>query len=456
MAQVNIIIVDANERQQVGADLKRILWSDKLYDVALINGSFKGQRHFNRSSLRLVILVLPPIRKHAEKLLMELRSAPGQTPLLPVIDANVSTEELGDWIGWAEDFLVMPLRAAEVCARVRRLAGLEKPVLSRSAINETLEAQALAQLIGEDQEFVSLKRRIPSVARFESTVLLTGETGTGKERFARALHYSSRRAAKPFLAVNCGAIPLDLLESELYGHQKGAFTGAFAAQTGLVAEAERGTLFLDEIETLSLGSQVKLLRFLQDWTYYPIGSARVKQADVWIVASTNVELPTKIKEGTFREDLFYRLAVISLALPPLRQRKTDIPLLAAHFWKMYAPKAGRSREDLSAEVMDALCEHSWPGNVRELENVVQQLAVLTESNRVGLDDLRIPRASPRSDRSRISFAQKKAGVIEEFERSYITELLQLHQGNVTHAAQEARKDRRALGRLIKKYQITKR
>jgi DNA-binding NtrC family response regulator len=176
---------------------------------------------------------------------------------------------------------------------------------------------------------------------------------------------------------------------------------------------------------------------------------------VWIVASTNVELRTKIKEGTFREDLYYRLAVISLALPPLRQRKTDIPLLAAHFWKIYAPKAGRSHEVLSAEVMDALCEHSWPGNVRELENVVQQLAVLTESSRVGPEDLPIPRLRPKSDRGDISFAQEKAVVIEEFEKRYLTNLLEVHQGNVTHAAQEARKDRRALGRLIKKYQIAK-
>jgi two-component system response regulator GlrR len=308
-------------------------------------------------------------------------------------------------------------------------------------------------MIGEHPVFAALKRKISSVAQFESTVLLTGETGTGKERFARALHYSSRRAGKPFLAVNCGAIPEDLIESELYGHRKGAFTGAFTTQPGLIAEAANGTLFLDEIETLSLAGQVKLLRFLQDQTYYPVGSSVPRQANVWILASTNIELPRKIQDGTFREDLYYRLAVISLALPPLRERKSDIPLLAAHFWKLYSARAGRGSRDLSREVIDALCEHSWPGNVRELENVVQQLAVLTETDDVRPEDLSIPRVV--TNRSRVSFSQMKARIIEEFERGYITDLLRLHRGNVTHAAREAGKDRRALGRLIKKYRIAK-
>jgi DNA-binding NtrC family response regulator len=284
--------------------------------------------------------------------------------------------------------------------------------------------------------------------------LLTGETGTGKERCARALHYLSRRSGKPFLPVNCGAVPVELFESELYGHQKGAFTGAIVARQGLIAEAEGGTLMLDEIETLSMAAQVKLLRFLQDQTYYAVGSARPKQANVWIIASTNVELPLMIKEGTFREDLYYRLAVIRLDLPPLRERIADIRLLASHFWSMHAAKAGRSDLHLSSQVMDAFCQHSWPGNVRELENVIQQLAVLTESHEVRPEDIPIPRTNGNKSDSH-SFAEKKADAIEEFERNYITELLRTHGGNVTRAAHEAKKDRRALGRLIKKYQIVK-
>jgi two-component system response regulator GlrR len=200
---------------------------------------------------------------------------------------------------------------------------------------------------------------------------------------------------------------------------------------------------------------VKLLRFLQDQVYYPVGSAKPKQANVWIVASTNIELPTKIKEGTFREDLFYRLAVISLSLPPLRERKGDIALLASHFWDLYAARAGRAAQPLSSEVLAALTRHTWPGNVRELQNVLQQLAVLTESELVRPEDLPIPVVNAPPVSNVRSFAKRKAMVIQEFEKAYLTELLRLHGGNVTHAAQEAGKDRRAFGRLIKKHHVAK-
>ena len=380
-----------------------------------------------------------------------LKSLDARTSLLIVSSSADAATKLNGSIEFAHDFLFAPFDENELLFRVQRL--IERGH-RRTAVQEASQACALAQLIGEDPKFVSLRRRIPIVARFDSTVLLTGETGTGKERFARALHYSSPRAAKPFLPVNCGAIPLDLFESELYGHRRGAFTGAVNGQPGLIAEAEGGTLFLDEVETLSLASQVKLLRFLQDQVYYPVGSAKPKQANVWILASTNIELPLKIQNGTFREDLYYRLAVIALALPPLRQRPGDIPLLASHFWKNYSARAGRKTEPLRANILSALGRHTWPGNVRELENVIKQLAVC-ESELLQPRDLTIPHAEQFADSQSASFAQRKASVIAEFEKRYLTELLRTHQGNVTHAAVEAGKDRRALGRLIKKHRIAK-
>ena len=379
-----------------------------------------------------------------------LRSLDARTSLLIVCDSTAAITSVNGAANPATDFLFTPFDKNELLFRVRRL--IEKGH-RHATVQEAAQACALAQLIGEDPKFVSLKRRIPVVARFDSTVLLTGETGTGKERFARALHYSSPRAAKPFLPVNCGAIPLDLFESELYGHRRGAFTGSIDGQTGLIAEAEGGTLFLDEVETLSLASQVKLLRFLQDQVYYPVGSAKPKQANVWILASTNIELPLKIQDGTFREDLYYRLAVIGLALPPLRQRPGDISLLASHFWKIYSARAGRQGE-LPPNVLAALSRHNWPGNVRELQNVVQQLAV-SESELLQPRDLTIPHAEHLADSEPTSFAQRKASVIADFEKRYLTELLRTHQGNVTHAALEAGKDRRALGRLIKKHRIAR-
>lgn len=447
MSRPTITILDGEQNQPIGSQLKEILQRERSYEIN-IEDSLIVQNELRGVAPNLIIPVLPSTWKSARQLLSELRPRHNGIPLLPVITSDALDEGFTAGLADSQDFLVMPLRAAEVSLRVRRLAGGAR----RTTTPSDLAARGLAQMIGEDPAFVTLKRKISSVAQFESTVLLTGETGTGKERFARALHYSSRRAGKPFLAVNCGAIPEHLFESELYGHRKGAFTGASVAQPGLVAEAENGTLFLDEIETLSLSGQVKLLRFLQDQTYYAVGSARLQKANVWILGSTNVELPRKIHDGTFREDLFYRLAVITLALPPLRERKSDIPLLAAHFWKLYGARAGRNG-DLPADVIDALCQYSWPGNVRELENVVQQLAVLSESDRVRTEDLPIPRVV--NSRSRVSFSQMKARIIEEFERGYLTELLRLHRGNVTRAAREAGKDRRALGRLIKKYRIAK-
>ena len=449
MGRSTITILDGDLSQHIGVQLKDILQRESSYQVDIVCGSVWINQALRSAEPQLIIPVLPPTWGRAQELLSKLKPFQNRIPLLPVISSNALSEALEAGLDDSHDFLITPLREAEVYFRVKRLTTDDR----QPPVQSKIEARAFAQMIGEDPAFLAVKRKIPSVARFESTVLLMGETGTGKERFARALHYSSRRAGNPFLAVNCGAIPEDLFESELYGHRKGAFTGACTAQAGLIAEAENGTLFLDEIETLSLSGQVKLLRFLQDQTYYPVGSARSRQANVWIVASTNVELPRKIREGTFREDLYYRLAVISLALPPLRERRSDVPLLAAHFWKLYSARAGRPRRDLPKEVIDELCRHSWPGNVRELENVVQQLAVLTESDDVRREDLSISRIAV--NKSRVSFSQMKSRIIEEFERGYITELLRSHRGNVTQAAREAGKDRRALGRLIKKYQIAK-
>jgi two-component system, NtrC family, response regulator GlrR len=447
-----IIIFDETDGQPVGSQLKAFLQREKSYQVKLVGGAGDDPGEMGKLLPRLLMPVFPPIKERAEKLLAGLGVIMSQVPLLPVVSPEALSAGFCDRLMATHDFLVTPIKEAELRLRVQRLTSHLQPEMTRKELIESCE---LEQLIGEDMEFVALKRKISIAAKFESTVLLTGETGTGKEKCARALHYLSARDGKPFLPVNCGAIPVDLFESELFGHEKGAFTSACVAHRGLIAEADGGTLFLDEIESLNLTSQVKLLRFLQDRTYYPIGSAKERQANVRIIAATNVDLHSSIRERTFREDLFYRLAVINLVIPPLRQRKSDIPLLAAHFWKMYGKKAGQPASDLSPEVVEALSQYSWPGNVRELENIIQQLTMLTESQTIRPEDLPVPvrTAAKPADHS---FAQRKASAIEEFERSYITEVLRAHQGNVTRAALQAKMERRAFGRLIKKYQIAKR
>jgi len=446
--RTNILILAAEEEHPVCSAITDTLKTDPSFSVGIARENLPG--FVTGESLpHVLVLIVPPAMEETEQFMAPLRSLDIRTSVLIVSASDQRIDTAA--ITVSHDLLFTPLNRAELLFRVKRLieTGHRKTSMER-----VTEACGLAQLIGEDPKFINLKRRIPTVARFDSTVLLTGETGTGKEKFARALHYSSPRAAKPFLPVNCGAIPIDLFESELYGHRRGAFTGAVNGQPGLISEAEGGTLLLDEVETLSMASQVKLLRFLQDQVYYPVGSAKPKQANVWIIASTNIELPLKIHDGTFREDLYYRLAVISLALPPLRQRPGDIPLLASHFWKIYSARAGRKCQPLSAEILTGLCRHDWPGNVRELQNVIQQLAVC-ESESLQPHDLMIPGVEHLIESKPDSFAQRKAVVIADFEKRYLTELLRINHGNVTHAAEQAGKDRRALGRLIKKHQIAK-
>ena len=444
---LHIAVVEEGANQTSATQIKTVLEGEGIYRVELAErvSSFSKQR-----GLRLLIAVLPANQGSAELLIKDLSEFEEQVSVLLVVGSDYLASRLLNDFMRTHDFLVLPLRDQEVRLRVKRLA------CRRVDVEAVAQDVGFAQFLGEDQHILALKRKMLLAARSQATVLLTGETGTGKERCARAMHYLSSRKSKPFLPVNCGAIPVDLFESEFYGHTKGAFTGASLAQIGLIAEAEGGTLFLDEIESLGMASQVKLLRFLQDQTFFQIGSSKLKQADVWIIAATNVNLPQRICDNAFRKDLFYRLAVVSLNLPPLRERPIDIPLLAGHFWKMYS---GRSqhirREDLSAGVIDALCQYSWPGNIRELENVIHQLAVLHESDVIGPEDLPIVRTPSTPPSLGRSFAQQKTAAIELFEKKYVAELLKTHRGNVTHAAKEAQKDRRAFGRLIKKYQISK-
>jgi len=438
-----LVVFELRPVSSLAREITRLLQRSGKYQVELCSEDAALQGNLKPD------LLLPVFRQNdgcRQKAMLEALSGKTFFPLLPVVEEGGlgTLLEQGD-LG-ARDFLVAPLREVEVFGRIERV------LRGDNLCERVSEICGVAQLIGESPALVELRHKIALVAGFGSTVLLTGETGTGKERCARALHHSSCRADKPFLPVNCGAIPVELFESELYGHQRGAFTGAMAAQTGLIGEANGGTLFLDEIETLSTASQVKLLRFLQDQTYYPVGSSRQKQADVWIIASTNVDLLREAKAGSFRQDLYYRLAVINLILSPLRERRSDIAPLAQHFLKLYAEKHCRPERQFSPQAMQTLREYDWPGNVRELENMVQQVMALTEASVIDSQDLALPHKNVASDSGQ-TFQQCKAEAISRFEKQYVVDLLRAHHGNITRAALAAGKERRALGRLIKKYHL---
>jgi DNA-binding NtrC family response regulator len=311
--------------------------------------------------------------------------------------------------------------------------------------------QQFRQLIGQSPIFLQQAQKISLIASCEANVLIVGETGTGKELYARAIHYGSARAGRPFMPVNCGAIPAELVENELFGHIRGAFTSASSLQVGLIEEANGGTLFLDEIDCLPVHAQVKLLRFLQEKEYRPLGSSRMRRADVRVVAASNLNLEEAVDTGKVRQDLFYRLNIISLTLPPLRDRREDIPLLARHFLARYSREFDSQVSDFSDEAMDMLMVYSWPGNVRELEHAVERAIVMCNKPLIQASDIVLSNQAVAGKRE--SLREAKAKEIERFEKNYIQGVLSACRGNITRAAQISQKNRRAFWQLIQKYRI---
>jgi DNA-binding NtrC family response regulator len=291
--------------------------------------------------------------------------------------------------------------------------------------------------------------KLPRIAQAEGNVLLTGETGTGKELCARAIHHLSARRPAPFIAVDSGALPEGLLESELFGHTAGAFTDARAEHRGLAALAEGGVLFLDEVDALSPRLQSKLLRFLEERTYKPLGSERFRRADVRMIAATNRNLEALVRTGAFRSDLYFRMNVLHLRLPPLRERPADIPVLAEHFLQIQPPGRGQPRS-LAPSALRKLTLHHWPGNVRELLNVVQRAVVFADGPVIRAQDIDLTLPVDVGEAPGAGFRQARADALARFERAFVENLLRKHNGNITRAAREARKDRRAFGRLVKR------
>jgi DNA-binding NtrC family response regulator len=314
---------------------------------------------------------------------------------------------------------------------------------------------AFAALVGRSPLFVEAVRQLPCIAKDRAAVLIEGETGTGKELAARALHYLGPRAGFPFTAVNCGALPDTLLEDELFGHERGAFTDARGRREGLIAQAEKGTLFLDEIDSLTRKAQVSLLRVLQEGRYRPVGSSEERCADVRVVAATNAALEKLVQTGAFRADLYYRLCVFHIHLPSLRQRPEDVPLLAVHFLEKHAAD-DEPAAVLSPDALAVLMAYDWPGNVREVENVMIRASRLCQNGRIETEDLGLRTTQPAAAGTASPFQTMKEAAVRDFERSYLRRLMAVHQGNVTRAARAAGKDRRELGKLLKKHHIDSR
>jgi two-component system response regulator GlrR len=410
-------------------------------------GAFK--QALRRQEPEVILLVLAAAESLAAGTAL-LAAAREAEPVPPVVVAAefAQAEAIFELLGaGADDFLTLPLRPREALTRLTLLAR-QRPV-GDPAVARLRAKLGLSQLIGESAAFARLVAQLPRIARCESSVLLMGETGTGKELFARAVHYLSRRAGKPFVPVNCGATPADLLENEFFGHESGAFTSAGTRRGGVIQEADGGTLFLDEVDCLPPFAQVKLLRFLQDGRFRPLGAGREIAADVRIVAASNADLADAQASGRFRKDLYYRLNVIPLTLPPLRERPEDIPLLACHFAAKYAGKGAPVGRSLSRAALQKLLGHDWPGNVRELENAIERAVALAEQPLVGPADIVL--GGPGEPAAEPGFQARKAHVVQQFEREYLQALLRAHEGNITKAAESAHKDRRAFWELLRKH-----
>lgn len=356
----------------------------------------------------------------------------------------------------AYDFLTKPvdrdslLRAVSKAIERARLLGENRKL--REMVKRT---EARKELIGESPAMKRLKDSIAAVAASDYTVLVGGESGTGKEMVAREVHALSNRAANPLLSVNCPAIPDQLLESELFGHVKGAFTGADRNRKGLFVAADGGTLLLDEIGDIPMNVQTKLLRILQEQEVRPVGSSKSTKVDVRIIASTNQNLEEKMQAGQFREDLFYRLNVLNLTVPPLRNRIEDIPLLAMTFLSQSCNEMNLPQKELTPEVQAWLAANPWPGNIRELQNFMRRLAVFAHGDTIDISLVRLAGSGRAAGETQDlpPYKEAKNRVIDDFTRTYVRQLLKLTEGNVSHAARISGLERVSLQKILKRLDI---
>ena len=453
-----ILIVD--DEKDMLALLRRIITKKTEHDVMTEHDPLRAIELIHTEPFDLVITDLKMPNMDGIALLDEIkRIQPSSNVIIMTAYATIETAVEATRKG-AFDYIAKPFRKERILLTLSR--ALEWQALAREnvALRRSLEQEKmLPTIVGSSPAMMSILDRTKHVAKSMATILIQGESGTGKELAAKAIHVYSDRHDKAFVIVNCTAIPEQIIESELFGHKKGAFTGAWKDKKGLVDEANQGTLFLDEIGELNTVMQAKLLRLLQEGEYKPVGGLNTKHADIRFVAATNHDLRQRIAEKKFREDLFYRLNVISFRLPPLGERREDIPLLVHHFVEKYSKVNNKEIRDIEPAAMAMLMARKWPGNVRQLENVVERGVILCRSGQIRLEDL-ITDAThtgplPYSNETiyRLPFKEAKEAVIKTFHRQYIQAILQQNRGNISRAAEQAGLQRQYLHRIIKHEKI---
>ena len=453
----NILIVD--DEADMLVLLSRIIREETDHQVATENDPEKALALFEKRHFDLVILDLKMPKMNGLTLLRKIKSSqPDVSVVIITAYASIETAVEATREG-AYDYITKPFQRERILLTIDKVLQWRRIVSENIALREALaKKEAAMPIVGSSGRVKTLIENIKQVAPTTATVLITGESGTGKELAARAIHRFSLRKAKPFVTVNCTAISENVIESELFGHVKGAFTGAWKDKKGLVELADGGTLFLDEIGDLDFTMQTKLLRLLQEGEYKPVGSVKTLKADIRFIAATHHHLEEDIRKGVFREDLFYRLNVIRIEMPALSQRKEDIPMLADHFLKKYALLYQKEIEKISQDAQKAMMAYTFAGNVRELENLIERGVIFCRGNVLEVKDIFSfdTGAGPGSgtendlgpDILDLPFKEARNAFMDRFCRQYIQRLLKNAGGNISRAAETAGIQRQYLHRLI--------
>lgn len=455
MGKPKILIIEDDE--SIRTQMKWALIED--YEIFLAADDNTAMKLIGRERPPLVTLDLglPPAPEDTSEGLRLLghilQFAPG-TKVIVVTGNPEKIAALNAVSSGAHDFFTKPVNIEELKVILRRAYYVHTLETEYRALQQQLKSQSFGEMAGISQGMQEIFTTIRKVSTTDVPVFITGESGTGKELAARAIHNHSVRYDKPFIPINCGAIPENLMESELFGHEKGAFTGAHIQRKGRFELAQDGTLFLDEIADMPLSLQVKLLRFLQDHKVERVGGREAIDIDVRVVAATNRDIKKLVEEGKFREDLYYRLAVVTIELPPLRARGDDMLLLSKTFLQRFAIN-GKGPKSFSQEAIEAMNVHTWPGNVRELENKIQRAITFAEGPVITPADLGLTETCEKTSPSFTSQASDFKKAREELEMKFINVAVQKHNGNISKVAEELGLSRPTMHQLIKKYNITK-
>lgn len=442
----------------IADDEKNMIWAMKNalknenYDIITANDGLEAIELVKETLPNLVLLDLRMPKKNGMEVLKEIKSFDEGMSVI-IITAHGSMESAVEAmkIG-ALDYISKPFDIEKIKIKIEKALDVVNMKEEISYLKETLKNQTGKSIIGKSDSMKKILKLVERVSKNKATVLITGESGTGKELIANAIHYNSDRENKPYIKVNCGAIPENLIESELFGHEKGSFTGAIAKKLGRFERADGGTLFLDEVGELKMSTQVKLLRALQEQEIERVGGTSVIKIDVRIVAATNRNLSKMVDEGHFRADLYYRLNVIPIELPALRMRKEDIPILIDYFLEKYCKELGKEKILMSSDSLEKLIEYEWKGNIRELENVIERLVILCDGIKISKVDL--PVEIVKKNELKTEFVLPENGIkLEELEKNIIGQALEKTDYNQTRAAILLGISRHTLIYRMEKYNI---